>query len=117
LGINVNIIAIQTLDVMLPVDVIIAIWQMYGAAMEPLEGFEHRAIVLPEQARGYMEAIVSIDADQMGVKGGMMDLRQRDAVGHHWLAKPLGPYRRQCGRRLKAAAPVVQITRNDRYRS
>jgi hypothetical protein len=36
-----------------------------------------------------MGPIVGIDADQMGVKGGMMDLREWDAVGHHWLAKPL----------------------------
>jgi hypothetical protein len=62
---------------------------MYGAAMEPLQGFEHRAIVLPTQALGYMQPIVGIDADQMGIKGGMMDLRQRDAVGNYWLAKPL----------------------------
>ena len=70
-------------------EVLGAIWQMYGAAMVPLEGFEHRAIVLPEQALGYMKPVVGIDADQMGVKGGMMDLRQRDAVGHHWLAELL----------------------------
>jgi hypothetical protein len=36
-----------------------------------------------------MEPIVGIDADQMGVKGGMMDFRQRDAVGHDWLSEPL----------------------------
>ena|SRR4051794_13445541 len=66
-----------------------AIWQMYRAAMEPLEGFKHWAIVLSEQALGYMEPIVGIDADQMGVKGGMMDFRQRDAVGHDWLSEPL----------------------------
>ena len=35
-------------------EVLGAIWQMYGAAMEPLEGFEHRAIVLPEQPVRYM---------------------------------------------------------------
>ena len=62
-------------------EVLGAIWQMYGAAMEPLQGFEHRAIVLREQALGYMEPIVGIDADQVGIKGGMMDLRQRGAIG------------------------------------
>ena len=80
-----------------------AIWQMYRATMEPLEGFKHWAIVLSEQALGYMEPIVGIDADQMGVKGGMMDLRQRHAV----LGQTARPYRRRCGRRLKAEAPVV----------
>ena len=55
-------------------EVLVAIWQMYGAAMKSLQGFKHWAIVLPEQALGYMEPIVGIDADQMGIKGGMMDL-------------------------------------------
>jgi hypothetical protein len=31
--------------------------------MKTLEGFEHRAIVLPEQSLRYMEPIVGIDAD------------------------------------------------------
>ena len=31
-------------------EVLVAIWQMYGAAMESLQGFEHWAIVLREQA-------------------------------------------------------------------
>jgi hypothetical protein len=46
-------------------EVLGAIREMYCAAMEPLQGFEHRAIVLPEQALGYMEPVVGIDADQM----------------------------------------------------
>jgi len=36
---------------------------------------------LREQALVYMEPIVGIDADQVGIKGGMMDLRQRGAIG------------------------------------
>jgi hypothetical protein len=62
---------------------------MYGAAMEPLQGFEHRTIVLPEQTLGYMKAVVGIDADQMGVKGSVMNFGQRNAVRHHWLPKVL----------------------------
>jgi hypothetical protein len=62
---------------------------MYSGAVEPLQGFEHRSIVLPEQALGDMEPIVGINTNQMSVKGGVMDLRQGDSVGHYWLAKPL----------------------------
>jgi hypothetical protein len=97
-------------------EVLGAIWQMYGSAMEPLQGFEHRAIVLREQALVYMEPIVGIDADQVGIKGGMMDLR--NGVPLALLVGQIArPYRRRCGRRQEAKAPVIQITRNDRYTS
>src|SRR5258708_11397338 len=70
-------------------EVLGAIWQMYGAAMQPLQSFEHRAIVLREQALGYMKSVVGNDADQMSVKGGVMNFGQRNAVRHHWLPKLL----------------------------
>ena len=35
-----------------------------------------------------MQAVVRVDADQMGVKGGMMEFRQRNAIGYHRLAEP-----------------------------
>jgi hypothetical protein len=57
--------------------------------LESLQGFKHWAIVLPEQALGYMEPIVGVDADQMGIKCSVMDLRQRDAIGDYWLTEPL----------------------------
>ena len=41
---------------------------MYGAAMQPLWGFENRSIVLPEQALRHMEPIVRIDADQLWIR-------------------------------------------------
>src|SRR5665647_1142423 len=36
-----------------------------------------------------MEPIICINADQVSVESGVMDFRQRDAVRHHWLAKPV----------------------------
>jgi hypothetical protein len=66
-------------------EVLGAIWQMYGAAMQPLQSFEHRTIVLCQQAARNMKSIVGIDADEMCVERGVMNFGQRDAVGHDWL--------------------------------
>ena len=72
--------------------------QVYDPAVEPLQGFEHRAIFLPEQPLGNMQPIVRVDPDQMGVECGVMDFRERDAVGNYRLAKPLVPVRDDVGR-------------------
>jgi hypothetical protein len=62
---------------------------MDGHAVQPLQGVQHRAIVLPEQTLRQMQAVVRINADQMGVERGMMDLRERDAVWNHGLVRVL----------------------------
>ena len=78
----------------------IAIWtilnaarQVDGLAVQSLEGFQHRTIVLPEQPLGHMQPVVRVDADQMGVERGVMDLGKRNAVRNHRLAKLLVPVR------------------------
>lgn len=56
-------------------EILRAIWQMNRVSMEPLQRLQHRPIVLRQQAVRNMESIVGIDADQMGVEGGMMNFR------------------------------------------
>jgi hypothetical protein len=51
-----------------------ASWQSDGLSVQPLQGFEHGAVVLLQQAVGHMQPIVRIDADQMGIKRRVMDL-------------------------------------------
>ncbi len=53
--------------------------QVDRAAVQPLQGSEHRPVVLPQQPLGHMQPIVRIDADQMRVERRMMNLRERDA--------------------------------------
>ena len=48
--------------------------QMQGFAIQLLEGFQHRTVLLIEQSVRDMQPIIGIDADQMGIEGGMMDL-------------------------------------------
>ena len=36
-----------------------------------------------------MQSIVRVDSDEMGVEGGVVDFRERDAVADHRLAKQL----------------------------
>ncbi len=62
-------------------------WQMDGPAIQSLQRFEHRAIVLPEQPIRDMQPIVGVNADQMGVERCMMNFRKRDAVRYYWLAE------------------------------
>jgi hypothetical protein len=40
-----------------------AAWQMDDLAIQTLQAFEHRAVVLPKQSLRDMQAIVRIDAD------------------------------------------------------
>ena len=51
-----------------------------GSAIQMLEGYQRRAIVLIAQLLRYMQTIVGINADQVGGEGCAMDLRQRQAV-------------------------------------
>ena len=66
-----------------------AVRQMDRATIQPLQGFEHRPVVLPQQPLGHMQPIVRVDADQMRVERRMMNFRERDAVRNHRLAELL----------------------------
>ena len=66
-----------------------AAWQVDCSAIQPLQSFEHRAIILTEQPFGHMQPIVGVDADQMRVESGVMNFRERDAIRHHRLAELL----------------------------
>ena len=63
-------------------------WQVDGPPIEAFQGVKHRTVALTQQAVSNMQAVVWVDADQMGVKGRMMDFRQRKAIGYHRLAEP-----------------------------
>ena len=54
-----------------------AIGQMDHPAVEPLQGFEHRPVVLHQQAVGDVQFEVGVDADQMGIECGMVNFRER----------------------------------------
>ena len=62
---------------------------MDSSAIQALQRFEQRAILSPEEPLRHMEPIVWVDADQMGVKSGMVDFRERNAIGNHRLAEQL----------------------------
>jgi hypothetical protein len=62
---------------------------MEDSAVQSFQSFEHRAVMLPDQSCRHVQAIVRVDPDQMRVKGGMMDFRERDAIGNHRLAQAL----------------------------
>jgi hypothetical protein len=47
--------------------------QINGSAVQPFQGFQHRAVILTKQPRGDMQPVVRVDADQMGVECSMMD--------------------------------------------
>ena len=64
-------------------------WQVDGSAVQPLQGLKHRAVVLPKQSLGHMQSIVRVDADQMSVERGVMNLRKRNAVRNDRLAETL----------------------------
>ena len=57
--------------------------QMEGSAIQPFESFEHLAVVLPEQAPRHVQTVIWVDSDEMRVERGVMDFRERDAVGNH----------------------------------
>jgi hypothetical protein len=52
--------------------------------MNPLQGFEHGAIVLRQQAARNMQTIIRVDTDQMRVERSVMNFG-RDAIGHNGL--------------------------------
>ena len=62
---------------------------MDGQTIQTLQFFEHWAVILPEQSIGHMQSIVWVDADQVGVEGGVMYFRQGDPVQNYRLAEPL----------------------------
>jgi hypothetical protein len=83
--------------------------------MEPLQGVEHGAVVLRQQAIRYVQAIIRIDADQMRVERRVMDFGQRDAIGHDGLAEPLvlvgddvgGIEKKRLGQSRRCATTIV----------
>ena len=65
-------------------------WSVDQCSGDPLQPeFEKRAIVDFEQPVRDMDAEIGIDADQVGVEGRVMELRQRQAIRDHWLPKLL----------------------------
>ena len=48
--------------------------QIQRAALKLFQGIQHRTIALCEKTLGNVHAIVRIDADQVGVERGMVDL-------------------------------------------
>ena len=50
------------------------IWQMQCAVLEPFQGIQHRTVVLREKTFGNMHATIRVDADQVGVERGIVDL-------------------------------------------
>lgn len=69
--------------------IFVAVWQMDALAIQALQCFEHRAVLLDQQPLGHMESIIRVDSNQMCIEGGMMDLRQWNAIGDRRLPKPL----------------------------
>ena len=57
------------------------------SAVQPFDRLQHRPILLSEQTLRDVQSVVWIDSDQVGVEGGMMDFRKRDAVANHRLTK------------------------------
>src|SRR5262249_6010958 len=51
--------------------------------------FKERTVVYVEQAVGDMNPEIRVDADQIGIERGMVNLRQRQAVRDDWLTKLL----------------------------
>ena len=64
---------------------------MQRASVELFEGVEHRTVALREKTVGNVHAKIRIDADQVGVERGMVDLGQRQALRHDWLAQQFVP--------------------------
>ena len=62
---------------------------MKCSSVQSLQGFEHRAVRLNQQSLRHMQPIIRIDADQMRIECGVMDLRERNAVWHDGLAQSL----------------------------
>ncbi len=51
--------------------------QLKGPTVQSLQRFEHRAIMLTEQALRNVQPIVGVDPDQMRIERGVMDLGKR----------------------------------------
>ena len=60
---------------------------MQCAALELFQGIQHRTVALLEKTLGNVHAAIRIDADQVGVECGMVDLGQRQTVRHDRLAQ------------------------------
>jgi hypothetical protein len=76
-------------------------WQVNGSAVNALTSF------CPEQSVGHVQAVVWVDADQMRVEGGVMNLRKRYAIRNDRLTEPPTDFCR--GWRLR---PAPQYSRN-----
>ena len=56
---------------------------MNPPSIKQLKRFKHLAVVLIQKTVRNVHAIVGVDANQVGVEGGVMDLRQRWSIGHN----------------------------------
>jgi hypothetical protein len=59
------------------------------SAVQPLDCLKHRPVSLREQAFRNMQSIVGVDSDEMGVKGGVVNFRERNAVADYRVTKQL----------------------------
>ena len=57
--------------------------------VELLHRLKHRPILLLQQSCGHMHSEVGVNPDQVCIEGGMMNFRQRNAIGNYGLAKSL----------------------------
>jgi hypothetical protein len=64
-------------------------WQMQGAKVQRFERLKHLAIVLGAQPFRDVNAKVGIDAYEVRIECCVVDLGQRNAVGHNGLAQAL----------------------------
>lgn len=63
--------------------------RLQRCALQCLQDFQHRPVLLRQQPFRYMQAVIGIDADQMPVESGMMQLGQQDAILHNRMAQGL----------------------------
>jgi hypothetical protein len=51
-----------------------------GPALQALQSFEHRAVVLTEEPVRNVQPVVDGESDQVRIESRVMNLRQRDAI-------------------------------------
>jgi hypothetical protein len=63
--------------------------QVDGPSLQALQGFEHRAVVLAEEPVRNVQPVVGVDSDQVRIESRVVNFRERDPIGNHWLAELL----------------------------
>jgi hypothetical protein len=60
--------------------------QLSHPAIELLQRLQLRAVFQAQQPVGDVDAVIGVDADEMGVEGGVVDFREGETVRDHRLA-------------------------------